>query len=61
MGRGQRSHVEHFAVGGQTTVEVIAVPGSQAFLAIIDVFFGDIDPSRDGVGLADAVGAAALW
>ena len=60
MGGGQRGHVEHFAIGGQPAVEIVAIPGGQAFLAIIDIFFGDIDPAADGIGFADAVGAAAL-
>jgi hypothetical protein len=60
MRGGQRSHVEHFAIGGQPAVEIIAIPGRQALLAIIDVFFGDVDPAADGIGFADTVGAAAL-
>ena len=53
-------HVEDFAVGGQPAVEIVAVPGSEPLLAIIDVFLRHIDPAADHVGLADAVNPAAL-
>jgi hypothetical protein len=41
-------------------VEIIAVPGGHPLLAIIDVFFGDVDPPCDDIGLADPVRASAL-
>src|ERR1700681_4591514 len=60
MGGGQRAHVEHFAIGGQPTVEIVAVPGGHALLAIFGIFFRHIDPAANRIGLADAIGAAAL-
>lgn len=42
-------------------MEIITVPGSQAFLTIIDVLFGHVDPSSDGIGFADPIGPATLW
>jgi len=60
MGRGQRSHVENFAIGGQPAMEIIAVPGSQPFLAIGGIFFRHIHPPCNGIGLADPVSTAAL-
>ena len=41
-------------------MEIIAIPGSHAFLAIVGVFFRDIDSPSDGIRLADPVGAPAL-
>ena len=41
-------------------MEIIAVPGGQALLAIVDVFFGDVDPPCDDIGLANPVRASAL-
>ena len=60
MGGGQRSHVEHFAIGGQPAMEIVAVPRGQTVLAVLGVFFRHINPARHRIGLADAVGAAAL-
>ncbi len=60
MGGGQRRHVEHFAIGGQPAVEIVAIPGGQPLLAIIGVLFRHVDPASHGIGLADAVGATAL-
>jgi hypothetical protein len=41
-------------------VEIIAIPGREPLLAIIDVLFGHVDPTADNVGPADAIGATAL-
>ncbi len=60
MGRGQRAHVEHFAIGGLPAVEIIAIPRGHALGAIVGILFRDVDLTADGVGLADAIGAAAL-
>ena len=60
MRRGQRGHVEDFAIGGQPAVEIIAIPGGHALGAVVGVFLGHIDPARHRIGLADAIGAAAL-
>ena len=60
MGRGQRGHVENFAIGGQPAVEIIAIPGGHALGAVVRVLFRHVDPACDGIGLADAVGSAAL-
>src|SRR5499426_1457522 len=55
-----RFHVEHFAVGRQPAMEIAAVPRGQALGAIVLVLFRHIHAAADHVGLADAVGAAAL-
>ena len=60
MGCGERRHVEHFAIGGQPAVEIIAVPGGHALFAVGGVFFRHVDPAGDGIRLADAVGAATF-
>ena len=60
MRSGERAHVEHLAIGGQPAVEIVAVPGCRALLAVVDVFFGHIDPARDNVRLAYTVGPPAL-
>ena len=61
MSGRQRGHVEDFAVGGQPAMKSVAIPGSQAFLAIVDVLFRHVHASADRIGFADAVGPAALW
>ena len=57
----QRAHIEYFAVGGQSAVEIVAIPGGHPLLPIIDVLLRHIDPPRYSIGFADPVGAAALW
>src|SRR6266850_1000417 len=59
MGRSQRSHVEHFAIGGEPAMEIIAIPGGHALLAITGVLFRNVNPTPDGIRLAYAVGATA--
>ena len=55
-----RRHVVDLAVGGRPAVEILAVPGRQALGAVIGIFLRLVGPAADGVGLADAIGAAAL-
>ena len=60
MGRGQRGHIENFAIGGQPAVEVVAIPGGHSLCPIVRVLFRHVDPACDAVGLADTVGSPAL-
>jgi hypothetical protein len=41
-------------------MEIISIPGGETFLAITDIFFGDVDLARDRIRLADTVGPATL-
>src|SRR3569623_1243470 len=61
MGSGDRSHVEHLAIGGQASVEIVAIPGGQPFGTIMSIFLGYVGPPPDLIRLTDAVGSAALW
>ena len=54
-----RRHVEDFAIGGQPAVKIVAVPGRQAFGAVVAVFLGHVQPSGDRIRPADPEGAAA--
>src|SRR5262245_24976127 len=49
-----------FAVGGQAAVEILAVPGGGALLAVARVLARHVSLACYGVGLADPVGAATL-
>ncbi|MGY4359586.1 hypothetical protein ACVW0J_006079 [Bradyrhizobium sp. i1.7.7] len=60
MRRCQRGHVEHFAIGGQAAVEIVAVPGRHTLGAVVDVLLRHVGPAAHNIGLADAVGAAAF-
>jgi hypothetical protein len=42
-------------------VEIVAIPGGQALLAVVGVLFRNVDSASDGIGFADAINAAALW
>ena len=61
MSSGERGHVEHFAIGGKPAVEIVAIPGGQPLLAIAGVLFRNVHAAANGIGLANPVGAAALW
>ena len=55
-----RIHVEDFAIGGVAAVEIVAVPRGHAHFAVVDIFLRRVFPAGNGIGLADAVDAAAL-
>ena len=57
---GDGVHVEHFAIRRQAAVEIVAIPGSEAFGLVFGGLGGDVGLARDNIGLADPVGAAAL-
>src|SRR5690606_37030924 len=59
MRRRQVRHVVDFAIGGETAVEGIAVPGGKAFLPVARLFLGMIPLALDLVGLANLIAAAA--
>ena len=52
--------VVDLAVRGQPAVEIRSVPGGHAFGAIVFVVLGHVHAAGDLIGLADAIGAAAL-
>jgi hypothetical protein len=58
--RRDRMHVEDFAIRGVAAVEIVAVPGGHADRAVVRILFGDINPARDRIRLADPVHAAAF-
>ena len=53
-------HVEDFAIRGVAAVEIVAVPGGHADRAVVRILFGDINPARYRIRLADPVHAAAF-
>ena len=60
MRRREAVHIVDFTVGGQPSVEVAAIPGGDALGAVGGIFGRDIGAPVDAVGLAHAVGTAAL-
>jgi hypothetical protein len=53
-------HVIDFAVGGESSVEIAAVPRGNPLGTVGGIFGRDIGAAVDAVGLAHAVAAAAL-
>src|SRR5262245_45224041 len=55
-----RIHVEDFPVGRVTAMEIIAIPRGHALRAVVDVFFGHVNPAAYHVRLTNTIHAAAL-
>src|SRR5262249_59284612 len=54
-------HIEDFPVCSVAAMEIIAIPRGHALGAVVDVFFGSINPPCHRVGLSDPIHAASLW
>ena len=52
-------HVEHFAIRGQPTMEIVAIPGRHADLGIVALLARHIALAGNLVGLSDHVDAMA--